>query len=339
MQKIIIPASKCIPGMITAGPVIDLKTGTTIVAANQELTPSQIKNILNFVHTDIWVYLDSFDKVWGLSKETIESYQKYSNTLIAVVKGLNDGELSAITDFEDFSNNIPIEFKANHSLLGCTNLIEQLDYNTYNHSLNVAFIALLICRWCNFDEHFTACAIKAGLLHDIGVLNLSFNPFDTKEPWTSDQKAEYEKHPIYSYNMVNKLRDLDPQISKAILAHHERCDGSGYPVHISAPYINQLGKVLALADYYETLKNKAHIFEILRTLLIDHITEFDPKLLLTFCTYIATYYVGTFVILSNGLIAEVVFINPNCVYRPIVKVNDEFINLYDDPSIDIVALK
>lgn len=339
MQKIIVPASKCIPGMITAAPVIDLKTGTSIVAANQELTPSQIKNILNFIHTDIWVYLDSFDKVWGLSPKTLESYQKYSKALISVVKGINEGQLNAISDFEDFSNSLPTDFKANHSLLGCTNLIEQLDYNTYNHSLNVAFIALLICRWCNFDEHFTTCAIKAGLLHDIGILSLSFNPYDHKESWTEDQQAEYEKHPIYSYNMINKLKDLDPMISKAVLAHHEHCDGSGFPVRISAPYINQLGKVLALADYYETLRSQTHIFEVLRTLLADQITKFDPKLLLTFCTYIATYYVGTFVILNNGLIAEVVFINPNCVYRPIVKINDQFINLYDNPSIEIVALK
>ena len=339
MQKIIVPASKCISGMITAAPIIDIKTGTTIIPANHELTENSIKNTLNFLHTDIWVYLDSFEKVWGLSQESIESYQKYSNTLISIIKGLDSNELNAISDFENFTSNLPIEFKANHTLLGCTNLIEQLDYNTYNHSLNVAFISLLICRWCNFDNHFTTSAIKAGLLHDIGMLNLSFNTFETKEPWTPEQYAEYEKHPIFSYNIVSKLKDLDPMIAKAILAHHEHCDGTGFPVHISAPYINQLAKVLALADAYELLRNKSHIFSTLKTLLVDKITEFDPKLLLTFCTNIATYYVGTFVILNNGLIAEVVFINPVCVYRPIVKVNDQFINLYEDSSIEIVSIK
>ena len=114
MQKIIVPVSKCIPGMITADPIIDLKTGTTIVASDQELTPNSIKNILNFIHTDIWVYLDSFDKVWHLPKETIESYKKYSETLISVVKGLESHSLNAISDFESFCDNIPVEFKANY---------------------------------------------------------------------------------------------------------------------------------------------------------------------------------------------------------------------------------
>lgn len=339
MQKIIVPAAKCIPGMITASPIIDLKTGTTIMAANQELTPSNINNILNFVHTDIWVYLDSFEKVWGLSQETIERYLKYSNALISVVKGLDSGEAHSVNNFESLCNNLTTDFKSNHSLLGCTNLLQQIDYNTYNHSINVAFISLLICRWCNLDESITNCAIQAGLLHDIGLLNLSFNPFETKEPWTDEQRCEYQKHSIYGYNLVSKFKDLDPMISEAILAHHEHCDGTGFPVRISAPYINQLAKVLALAETYETLISKDHIFNVLKALLVDHITEFDPKLLLTFCTYIANYYIGTFVILNNGLIGEVVFINQNCVYRPIVKANDQFINLYEDPSIEIVSIQ
>lgn len=339
MQRIIVPVSKCIPGMITASPVIDLKTGTTIVAANQELTSHSIKNIINFIHTDIWVYLDSFDKVWKLPAETIENYKKYSNILMALSGSLNTNELTEIKDFEVLCTNLSLDFKANYSLLGCTNLIEQLDYNTFNHSLNVAFISMLICRWCGFDEYFTTCSIKAGLLHDIGILNLSFNPFDMKKPWSDEQIAEYEKHPIYSFNITKKLVDLDPIIPKAILAHHECCDGSGFPVHISSPYITLLGKVLSLADHYELLRHETHIFNVLKMLLVDHLTQFDPKLLLTFCSYLATYHIGTFVTLSNEQIGEVVFINPTCPYRPIIKVNEIFINLYENPSIEIISIK
>ena len=90
MQKIIIPISKCIPGMTTAGPIIDLKTGTTIVGQNQELTSEHIKNIQNFIHTDIWVYIDSFNKVWNLPSETIENYKKYTTALMTVVKQIDE---------------------------------------------------------------------------------------------------------------------------------------------------------------------------------------------------------------------------------------------------------
>lgn len=339
MQKIIVPASKCIPGMITASPIIDLKNGTTILGINQELTRDNITNIHNFVHNDIWVYLDSFNKVWHLPDETIESYKKYSNTLMSLLSHFEPEDLKSIEDLETLCDKLPVDFKANYSLLGCTNLIEQLDYNTFNHSLNVAFIAMLICRWCKLDETFANNAIKAGLLHDIGILNLSFNPYETKEPWTAEQRSEYEKHPVYSYNIVSKIGDLDPMISKAILAHHEHCDGSDYPIHISSPYINDLGKVLALADAYEDLRHRTHIFNVLQLLLEDHIAHYEPRFLLQFCFNLASYYVGSFVILSNGQIGEVVFVNPVCLYRPIIKINDQFINLYEKPDIHIVAMK
>lgn len=339
MQKIIVPASKCIPGMITAAPVIDLKNGTTILGVNQTLTSENIKNIRNFVHNDIWVYLDSFNKVWQLSNETIESYKQYSNTLMAVLSHFDPKELKSIQDLENLCEKLPIDFKANYSLLGCTNLIEQLDYNTFNHSLNVAFIAMVICRWCHLDASITNNALKAGLLHDIGILNLSFNPYKTKEPWTKEQEEEYQKHPIYSYNIVSKINDLDPMISKAILAHHEHCDCTGYPLHISSPYINDLGKVLALAAIYEDLRHQTHIFNVLQILLEERISQYEPRFLLKFCFNLASYYVGSFVILSNGQIGEVVFINPVCLYRPIVKINETFINLYERSDIHIVAIK
>lgn len=339
MEKIIVPVSKCIPGMMTANPVIDLKTGTTILQTYQILTPENIKNIQNFIHTDIWVFLDSFDKVWHLPSETIDAYKKYTETLMSIITNMDTQNIKDITEFDQYCQEIPMAFQNNYSLIGCTHLIEQLDYNTYNHSLNVAFISMLICRWCNFDDHFTSAAIKAGLLHDIGMINLSFDPYTSKDTWTEEQRTEYEKHPIYSYNIVSKIKDLDSSIPKAILAHHERCDGSGFPVHISAPYINLLGKVLGLADAYELLRHETHIFNVLRTLLLDKLTQYEPKLLLTFCSYLATYYIGTYVILNTGDIGEVVYINPQCVYRPIIKMNDQFINLFEDSSLEIVAVK
>lgn len=341
MQKIIIPTSKCIPGMITAGPIIDLKNGTTIIGANQVLTPEHIRNIQNFVHTDIWVYLDSFNQVWHLPTETVENYKKYSTALMTVINQFDEKDTPPldIRDFEILCQGLPTDFTANYSLLGCTNLIEQLDYNTYNHSLNVAFISMLICKWCDLGEHLMGFAIKAGLLHDIGLLSLSFDPFDTSLIRDAARQAEYEKHPIYSYNLVSKLKDLDPAIPKAILAHHEHCDGSGFPIHITSPYINILGKVLGIADTYDLLRHKYHIFDTLKILLLDSLPQFDPRLLLTFCHTIATYYIGTFVILNTEEIGEVAFINPHCPYRPIIKINERFINLYEHHDIDIIAIR
>ncbi len=341
MQKIILPISKCIPGMITAQPIVDLKTGTTIIGQNQILTEEFLNNLPNFIYNDIWVYLDSFSKVWNLPEKVMEDYRKYSKVLNLVLGDLNRSAKTQAQlnpdDFNQLCSQLIHDFKQNYSLLGCTNLMAQLDYTTYTHSLNVAFLGVLICRWCNLGKTMEDLVIKTGLLHDIGMINL---PIDSlKKEMTPEELNEYEKHPIYGYNIANKIKELSPDVGKAILAHHETCNGTGFPLRLSSPYISKLAKIIALADAYDTLHSKHHIFETLRILLEDKLTDYDPELLFTFCNTIANYYIGVFVKLNTGEIGEVVFINPKCIYKPIIKINNRFINLYTEHQYTIVAIE
>lgn len=341
MQKIILPISKCIPGMITAQPIVDLNTGTTIIGQNQVLTEEFLNNLPNFIYNDIWVYLDSFTKIWQLPEETIDNYRKYSLALQTVLGNLQDPtqvpEEIQLEDFHKLCAQLSLDFHTNHSLLGCTNLMAQLDYSTYAHSLNVAFLGILICRWCNLGAKMESLALQAGLLHDIGKLNLPFLSNTTQ--MTPDEIAEYEKHPIYGYNITSKMKNLSPEISKAILAHHENCNGTGFPLHLSSNYISKLTKIISLADTYDTLHSQYHIFETLRILLEDKLTDFDPTLLFTFCNTIANYYIGVFVKLNTGEIGEVIFIHPKCVYKPIVKINNRYIDLFIEKHIYIIDIQ
>lgn len=339
MQKIILPVSKCIPGMVTAQPIVDIGTGATIIGQNQELTKESLQNIDRFIHGDIWIYLDSFNKVWNLPPETIENYKKYSKALSTVLGNMATPSRENYSEFEEICSNISSDFNQNYSLVGCTNLIKQLDYTTYTHSLNVAFLCILICKWTHIDKETLSHVTKAALLHDIGSINLAFDMINKTDNLTYEQMAEYEKHPIYSYNIVSKMRDLHPSISKGILAHHERCDGTGFPIKLTSPYINEIAKILGIADAYELLRKKHHIFDTLRILLTDDLAKFDPNMLLTFCNNIANYYIGVYITLDTGEIGEVVFINPKCIYRPIVKINEKYINLYESSSIKIVDIE
>jgi HD-GYP domain-containing protein (c-di-GMP phosphodiesterase class II) len=339
MQKIILPISKCIPGMVTAQPIIDMQTGATIIGQNHMLTEDNLDNLQKFIHADIWIYLDSFDKVWNLPPETIENYKKYSKALEATIGHMAQSPDASSDRFEDIYTHIVADFTNNHNLVGCTNLIKQLDYTIYTHSLNVSFLAMLICKWTHQDEELLINAVKAALLHDIGGINLAFDMINKTEQLSYAELAEYEKHPIYSYNIVSKIQELDPSIAKGILAHHERFDGTGFPIKLTATSINKVAKILAIADTYETLRKKHHIFDTLKILLTDGLTKFDPNMLLTFCNNIANYYIGVYVTLDSGEIGEVVFIHPKCVYRPIIKINSHYIDLYEVPSKRIIDIE
>lgn len=337
MQKVILPISKCIPGMTTAQPIVNMHTGATIIAKNQVLTAENLSNISKFVHTDIWVYLDSFDRVWNLPSKTIENYKKYGNALSSVLENIKPDSTNNTEAFEDIYTQITDEFKDHHVLVGCTDLIKKLDHTVYTHSLNVAFLSMLICKWTHASSDTLSHTVKAALLHDIGNINLAFDVTDP-DTLSSEEYVEYQKHPIYSYNIVSKMKDLAPPITKGILAHHERCDGTGFPLKLTTHAINDVAKILAIADSFELLRKKHHIFDTLRILLTDQLTKFDTNKLLTFCHYIANYYIGVFVTLNTGEIGELVFINPLCIYKPIIKIKDQFINLYEENQLSIVEI-
>jgi len=64
----------------------------------------------------------------------------------------------------------------------------------------------------------------------------------------------------------------------------------------------------------------------------------DIKILLTFLSNVANYYIGVYVLLDTGEIGEVVAINPSCVYRPIIKVKDKYIDLFVEKHINIIEV-
>lgn len=339
MQKIIIPTSKCIPGMKTAQPIVDLFTGVTIIGKDQLLTEELIERIQKFIHTDIWVYLDSTDSVWHLPKEVIENYKQYSTKLEEVFGNISQNQPPTVSELEVFCSGICEDFTQNHTLLGCTNLMKELDYTTYRHCMNVAFLSMLICRWTKQPKEIIKSVLKAALLHDIGLINLPIGIEDNEERLTEEERIEYEKHAIYSYNISEKVQGLDQLVKQAILMHHEYCDGTGFPLRLTGDKIPLIAKIITIADTYERLHIKYHVFETLKQLSQERITQFDTDMVLTFCNNVANYYIGSFVTLNTGEIGEVVFINAKAFHRPMIKINNKFINLLTQTKYYIVSVE
>ena len=126
--------------------------------------------------------------------------------------------------------------------------------------------------------------------------------------------------------------------------HHERMDGSGYPYGVHNENINTIARIIAVADAYDAMiserpyQKKRSPFEVMHLLQEGIFGKLDTKILLTFLSNIATYYIGTYVALNTGEIGEVVAINPSCVYRPIIRVQDRYIDMNADFTVQIVDL-
>lgn len=216
----------------------------------------------------------------------------------------------------------------------------------YSHCINVALLGQILAKWMNYSEREIQMVAAAGLLHDIGLLMVTGSnelPSDFKFQ-NELVPGRYEKHPILAYNML-KNKNLDSMIKQAVLTHHERLDGTGFPLRIRGANINPIARVLAIVDYYDTLSMPTDgnvgksPFWLLRDLEQSGYHAFDSKILMTFISKLTNNFIKHNVRLSNGMTGHIVLINKYDLTRPLIQVGKStFIDLSVRKELSIVEV-
>lgn len=226
-------------------------------------------------------------------------------------------------------------------LLHC---MRNYDDITFAHSLNVALICAVEGTWLGYDDADIDLLIQCGIYHDVGKLMIPKEIIEKPTELTPDEFKEVKTHAMKGYNL---LRDkaLDSRVKLCAMMHHERCDGSGYPLCLKADQIDEFAKILSIADVYEAMTSprpyrKAKCpFEVIRLFETEGLALFDPKFLMTFMENITQSYMGTKVRLNNGLVGTIIYINKLSYSRPMIQVDEtNYIDLTKDTSLYIEAL-
>ncbi|MBP5184934.1 MAG: HD-GYP domain-containing protein [Lachnospiraceae bacterium] len=234
-------------------------------------------------------------------------------------------------------------YSATHifDLLHC---MRDFDDSIYVHCLNVALIAHSIGIWLNLDAETLNQPVLSGVVHDIGKLNIPTNILTKPGKLTDEEFEIIKRHPDFGLEIMKKFSNLDPRVLDGVSLHHERNDGSGYPNHLTAGSIPAFAKILAIADVYDAMTAKRQYrdsispFEVVANFEKDGYTKFETQYLLPFLEHIANAYIGVPVLLSNGLVGEVVMINRQKLSCPMVQVGTEFIDLTKWGDLKIKAL-
>ncbi|WP_069997697.1 HD-GYP domain-containing protein [Cellulosilyticum sp. I15G10I2] len=344
MQKLTLPLFECLPGMIVAESIRNMNNGVVYVSEHQELTVDIIENLRNFNCMEVSIYVNSWDTVWKIPKETFESYEGCTDTVKPLLQQIASGQNVDIESFKSIKEDILSTFKDNFKIVGCINSFKFADKYTYTHSINVALLSMLIGKWMKYGDNMIESLLLAGLLHDIGKMKIDAAILNKPEKLSESEFEEIKKHPRYAYELLQYRHDISIDVKVGILMHHERIDGSGYPYAVYNENINDIAKILAVADVYDAMmserpyKKKHSPFDVMQLMQEGAFGKLDTKILLTFLTNVANYYVGVYVLLSTGEIGQVVAINPTCVYRPIIKVKDKYIDLFTEKAIDIIEV-
>ncbi|MDB4950428.1 MAG: hypothetical protein JWM27_3077 [Gemmatimonadetes bacterium] len=137
----------------------------------------------------------------------------------------------------------------------CATFAEIIDAKspfTFRHSTGVASYARAIAGRLGMGPDVQHRIHRAGLLHDVGKLGVSSRILDKAGPMTADERAEMERHPAFSWEILSHVGAFRDFAWTAAL-HHEKLDGSGYPWRFTGEQLEPEARILAVADIYEAL--------------------------------------------------------------------------------------
>lgn len=192
------------------------------------------------------------------------------------------------------------------------------------HSLNVAFIAMLIAKEAGWEPLAIQDAGLAGLVHDIGEQRI---PTQVSRKRTDLTKAEVnflKMHVQYGHEQLTQLKAFTAPVRLATLQHHECLDGSGYPTGLKGDDISPLGRLIAIVDYYEEQLHprnglgSLHPNQVITSLFKKADKQFDKQLTQLLIKVLGVYPPGSLVTLSNNTLALVMSSSPTSSLKPMV---------------------
>jgi putative nucleotidyltransferase with HDIG domain len=130
--------------------------------------------------------------------------------------------------------------------------LDMKDNYTAQHSAAVAHYSYDIARKLGLEESQCRLAHKAGLLHDLGKISVPDLVLNQTEALEDDEWEVIRHHPAAGQEIMNNITELR-QLSKVILHHHERYDGTGYPGSLDGERIPLMSRIVAVADAYSAM--------------------------------------------------------------------------------------
>ncbi len=221
------------------------------------------------------------------------------------------------------------------------NLMPNEDELTFTQCLNSALLGGTFADWISMNAEAKKNLILSGFYYDIGKLRLSTALLWKPGRLTAQEIEEIRKHTVLGYELVQRL-NLNDHIKNAVLMHHERMDGSGYPYGFSGSQIDLYARYIAIIDSYTAMASpRAYrsAFTPLQILGIfePNLEKYDIELLMPLMKRIADAQIGTTVQLNDDSMWEVLIIHPNRFSRPILRNKDNLIlDLIDHPELEIM---
>ncbi|SEC31295.1 HD-GYP domain, c-di-GMP phosphodiesterase class II (or its inactivated variant) [Paenibacillus sp. GP183] len=217
----------------------------------------------------------------------------------------------------------------------------------YHKSIMVSLSSYTLAKWIGVPQKDLLQVALGGLLHDIGNVKVDQLILAKKKALTHSEMDEVKKHTIAGYAILKNVPALTEGAKLCALQHHEREDGSGYPLGVKSDKIHSFAKIVAISDIYHAMtndrvyKSSMSPYLVLEQLFTESFGKLDPSMVQVFINRTTQFGHGTLVKLSDNRVGEIVFSDRSNPTRPWVNVNGSIVNLATERTLfikDVIGL-
>jgi len=231
-----------------------------------------------------------------------------------------------LTPVIDVTNKTIETIFKNPDALACVINIRQKNEYLLEHSVSVSVLMTIFARFLNIDKQIIQLLSVGAFLHDVGKIMIPDKILNKPGKLTEGEFEVMKSHATHSVDIIKRTPDVAELSLEVAALHHEKLDGSGYPLQIKGENITKYGRMISICDIFDALTANrcykdgySHIkaFSILRRLAQQD--QLDISLVDQFIKCMGVYPVGSLVELNSNKLAIVERKNQDSPTKPKVR--------------------
>ncbi len=229
------------------------------------------------------------------------------------------------------------------AVLDMLHVMRGYDDETFAHCMNVSLLNYVLSSWLRWSEEDQKMAMLCGLFFDIGKLKVNQDILHADRQLEGAELEEVRRHAVLGYQIL-KDKGVDTHILNTAIMHHERYDGSGYPLKLHADKIDKFAALTAITDIYDAITSPRKYrkalcpFRAIEIFEEEGLEKFDSEMILTFLKNVGNTYVQNRCQLNDGSVGTIVMLNPEKISRPVVLTDNGFLDLMKSDALRIEKL-